>query len=136
MKMPTSAPTVASAASVSRQLPTRASRTTATSSISAEPTGNAAARHEFDNSSAGVVMNDSSCAKLIAGPITIARNAIGAAIAITSRKARTPGDAMPTSAVIRICSPRRNAITAPSMASHRNSMDASSSDHTSGACSR
>ena len=37
-----------------------------------------------------------------------------------------------TSAVIRMCSPRRSASTVPSMASHRNSSEASSSDQISG----
>ena len=35
-------------------------------------------------------------------------------------------------AVMRMCSPRRNATTAPSMASHRNRIEASSSDQTRG----
>src|SRR6266568_546769 len=53
------------------------------------------------------------------------RNARAAATATTSRKARDRGDSMPTIAVMRICSPRRNATTAPSMASHRNKIEAS-----------
>ncbi len=132
--MPASAATSASAAIVNCQFALLMSRRHATSSISPVPIGNAAARHEFAISSAGVVMKASSCANSTAGPITSKRNASGAAIATTSRNARTPGDAMPTSAVMRMCSPRRNATTAPSIASHRNRMDASSSDQTSGVC--
>ena len=56
------------------------------------------------------------------------RKASAAATATTSRKARTGGDSMPTTAVMRMCSARRNATTAPSIASHRNRIEASSSD--------
>ena len=55
-----------------------------------------------------------------------------AATANTSRKARARGPSMPTMAVMRMCSPRWKAITEPSMASQRNRIAASSSDHTSG----
>ena len=43
--------------------------------------------------------------------------------------------ALATIAVIRMCSARRNATAAPSMASHRNRIDPSSSDQISGRCS-
>ena len=98
------------------------------------PTGIAAARHEFAISSAGVVMKASSCANSHGGPITSTRNASGAAIATHVEERAHAGDAMPTNAVMRMCSPRRSAITAPSIASHRNRIDASSSDQTSGVC--
>src|SRR5574337_283387 len=68
--------------------------------------------------------------------MTSSRNTTGAAMATVSRKARMPGEAISTNAVMRMCSPRRRATTAPSIASHRISMEASSSDHTRGACSR
>ena len=42
------------------------------------------------------------------------------------------GASMPTAAVMRMCSSRRNAMTAPSIASHRNTMAASSSDQVNG----
>ena len=45
------------------------------------------------------------------------------------------GFALATTAVIRMCSARRNATAAPSIASHRNRIDASSSDQINGACS-
>ena len=49
--------------------------------------------------------------------------------------ARAGAVRLPTAAVMRICSSRRNAMTAPSIASHRNSVEASSSDQTIGAWS-
>ena len=52
----------------------------------------------------------------------------GAAIASTSKNARRRGLSCPTIAVIRMCSPRWNATTAPNIASHRNNIPASSSD--------
>ena len=55
-----------------------------------------------------------------------------APVANVSSIARAGAGSMPTTAVIRMCSSRRNAITAPSIASHRNRIDANSSDHTSG----
>ncbi len=51
-----------------------------------------------------------------------------ATIATTSSSARVAGDNSPTKAVIRICSLRRSATTDPSIASQRNSDEASSSD--------
>ena len=96
------------------------------------PTGSAAARQAFVISSAGVVMKVSSAANSKAGSMTSSRKARAAAIATTSRKARTEGETLPTRAVMRMCSPRWKATTAPSMASQRNSIEASSSDHTIG----
>ena len=49
-----------------------------------------------------------------------------------STHGRTVGDMRPTKVLSRMCSPRRSAITAPSIASHRNRIDASSSDQVSG----
>ena len=46
--------------------------------------------------------------------------------------APAPAARCATSAVMRMCSPRRNATTAPSIASHRNRIEASSSDQISG----
>ena len=62
-----------------------------------------------------------------------ARNASDAASAkrVEQRAARAGATPL-TNAVMRMCSPRRSAITAPSIDSHRNRIDASSSDHTSG----
>ncbi len=61
------------------------------------------------------------------------RKASAAAVAYVSAIARAGAGSAPTAAVIRICSSRRNAMTAPSIASHRNRIEASSSDQTSGA---
>ncbi|MCY1223063.1 hypothetical protein D9M72_351720 [compost metagenome] len=61
------------------------------------------------------------------------RNAIDAAIANASSMARVEGVTFCSSAVMRMCSPRRSATTAPSIESQRKRIDASSSDHTSGA---
>ena len=55
-----------------------------------------------------------------------------AAIATRSRNARPRGSSLPTIAVMRMCSPRWNAMIDPSIASQRNRIDASSSDQTSG----
>ncbi len=101
-------------------------------SIRPIPTGKAAARHAFDISSAGVVMKRSSAAYSHAGQATIARNASDAQTQIASNSRRRSGACLDTSAAIRMCSPRRSAITAPSIASQMKSMDASSSDQTSG----
>ena len=54
-------------------------------------------------------------------------------VARVSMKARRYGGARDTRKPNRMCSTRRSAITAPSMASHRNRMEASSSDQVSGA---
>ena len=53
-------------------------------------------------------------------------------VARVSMKARSRGGARDTRKPSRMCSPRRSAMTAPSMASHRNRMEASSSDQVSG----
>ena len=96
--------------------------------ISAAPIGRAAARQTLEISSAGVVMKVSSDANSYAGSTISSRKASAATIASTSRKARVCDDAMPTKAVMRMCSPSRKAMTEPSIASHRNRMEASSSD--------
>ena len=128
----TRAATRAKAPSTSRHLATSASRSTAETIIRPMPTGSAAARHEFGISRAGVVMKLSSDANSNAGSTTMSRNARAATTATTSRNARTGGDTMPRSAVMRMCSPRWKASTDPSMASHRNRIEASSSDQTRG----
>ena len=60
---------------------------------------------------------------------------MAATSATASSIARRSGGANLTSVVIRMCSPRRSAITAPSIASQMNSICASSSDQISGLCS-
>ena len=54
-------------------------------------------------------------------------------VAKVSSQCRQRGGASPTTKASRMCSPRRSAMTEPSMASHRNSVEASSSDQVSGA---
>ena len=71
-------------------------------------------------------------AHLSAGGMINTRNNRPAATAKASKKSRRLWGNRRTSAVIRICSPRRNAITAPSIASQRNRIEASSSDQVSG----
>lgn len=69
----------------------------------------------------------------MAGQATSARKATEAVMAKVSNSARVSGRSRATKAVMRMCSPRRSATTAPSIDSHRNRIEASSSDHTSGA---
>ena len=61
-----------------------------------------------------------------------ARNTIGRTSAAVSAHPRRSGERRDTSAVIRMCALFSNATTAPSIASHMNRIDASSSDQTSG----
>ena len=93
----------------------RMRRSSATTSINAMPTGMAAARHPLLISSAGVTMKRSSAAYSTAGASTSAMNATDAAMAMTSSSARVAGAHPLTSAVMRMCSPRRSATTAPSI---------------------
>src|SRR5664280_1308641 len=130
----TTTPTAPSATSASLPVVERSMRRIAKLAIRTMPTGSAAARQTFEISSAGVVMARSSAAYCHAGQITSARKARQAAIATASSTARGCGESRPTSAVMRMCSPRRSAVTAPSIASQRKRMDASSSDQTSGRC--
>ena len=62
----------------------------------------------------------------------MSRKASAAQVPTRSRNARVDGLALATAAVMRMCSPRRNATPAPSIASHRNRIEASSSDQISG----
>ncbi|MNI57008.1 hypothetical protein D3C73_1120410 [compost metagenome] len=128
----TTAATPTKATSTWRTGVVRKRRSKATTAISAMPTGMAAARQALLSSSAGVVMKCSSCAYSMAGARISTRNASDAASAAVSNCARRAGLTLLTRAVIRMCSPRRKATTAPSIDSHRNRMEASSSDHTSG----
>ncbi len=128
-------PTMAAAATMCFALASRSRRRTANVPISAMPIGSAISRHRLEISSAGVVMSPSLAACCHAGHNTIARNARQALVATASMSALPPGLRRATMAVMRMCSPRRSATTEPNMASHRNRMDASSSDQTSGLCS-
>ncbi|MNV97711.1 hypothetical protein D3C71_1928690 [compost metagenome] len=67
--------------------------------------------------------------------MTMIRNASEAVMASASSRPRVCGLTLLTSAVMRMCSPRRRATTAPSIDSQRKKIEASSSDQTSGACS-
>ena len=102
------------------------------SAINASPTGSAAARQAAEMSSAGVVTAASSIVCSMAGHRFSSRKASAATMATVSKKARSLGEAFATSAVMRMCSPRRKATTAPRLTSHRKSSEATSSDHTSG----
>ncbi len=62
------------------------------------------------------------------GSISPSRQAAVTAAPIASAQARAAGRARLTNTVSRMCSPRRRATTAPSMASQRNIAEASSSD--------
>ena len=117
-----------------RAVASRKSRRPQKAAIRATPTGSAKARHALEMPSAGVVIAASSTAYSHAGHAIMARNARQAAMAPASNTPLVAGESFPTTAVIRMCSPRRNATTAPSMASQRNRIAASSSDHSSGAC--
>ena len=113
--------------------PARASRSTAKISIRAQPTGSAAARQMFGISIAGVTIAASSMRvfdRRIAGSAPGTRPRPPTANA--SKKARHVGEARATSVDMRMCSLRRKATTAPSIASQRNRIEASSSDQTNG----
>ncbi len=101
-------------------------------SIRAKPAGSAAARHELAMPSDGISTNASSLANSHAGSSISDTKASPPTIATTCSTAAVRGRHIPTTAVIRMCSARRSAITAPSMASQMNSMPASSSVQTSG----
>ena len=105
-----------------------ARRSSEVTSISATPTGRAAARTMFDHPKAGVSMNHSSSAYSMACGRSSSRKSAPAPIASVCIAAWVEGERFEISAVSRMCCPRCNAITAPSMASQRNRMEASSSD--------
>ena len=100
----------------------------ATISMRPRPIGRAAARQALLSSRAGVWTKVSSLANSKAGSSSRATKIRPATRATVSRKARRRGPLMATKAVMRMCSARRKATTAPSMASHRNRIEASSSD--------
>src|SRR5450830_1529034 len=104
--------------------------------INTIPTGSAAARQELWISNAGVVMKYSSHAYSIDGIVKSSKKTKETLRALYCRNERTIGGAIVTKVVIRMCSLRRKATTAPSIASQRNRIDASSSDQTSGLRSR
>jgi hypothetical protein len=95
--------------------------------MNAAPTGTAAARTVFGHDRAGVCTTHSSWAYSVIGPIRIASIRQGAAIASASAQACALGLQRETSAVVRMCVPRRSATAAPRLASQRNRIDASSS---------
>ena len=101
-------------------------------SISSTPTGIAPARTMFDSPSAGVSMKYSSAAYSAASGSSTARNTAGTTSASTSAYSAARGERWLTTAVSRMCCMRCSATTEPSMASHRNRIEASSSLHTKG----
>ena len=107
----------------------------ASTSISAAPTGMPRRATMFGQPSAGVSMNALVARRSrSAGQQDRAGTAHGAGDAPARRRSACAARraAAPTTAVSRMCSPRRSASTAPSMASQRNRIEASSSDQTSG----
>jgi hypothetical protein len=108
------------------------SRSAETSIISAKPAGTAAARTESGQPSAGVSIKDWSCMYSNAGPISMARSRSGVRVASASAQSRPRGGKRMAMVVSRMCSPFHNASTAPSMASQRKTMEASSSLQVSG----
>ena len=103
-----------------------------TGSSAPMPTGSAAARHAFEISSAGVVMKRSSRRTPAPARPPAPERRASAHTLIASNNARFCDDSLDSTAVMRMCSPRRSAMTAPSIASQMNSIEASSSDQTSG----
>ena len=126
----TTASTIAVSAWTARTRCIRCS--TANTAINAMPIGSAAARHAFAISRAGVTMSASPRAYSNAGGKTSDRNSSGTTRAAVSAHTRPFVESPATSAVIRMCALFSNATTAPSIASHMNRIDASSSDHVSG----
>ncbi len=100
--------------------------------MAADPTRIAATRSPSWMPSAGVVTLHCCCTCSSAGLTSMRVQAAETASPKASSHGRSGGGSMSTTAVSRMCSPRPSAITAPSMASQRNSADASSSDQTSG----
>ena len=82
--------------------------------------------------SAGVRSTRSRLKNLIVAGISSIATTTATTDAIASRTARARGGDRRTSTDRLMCSPRRYATTAPSIASHRNTNVASSSLHTSG----
>ena len=107
--------------------PWRARRSRPIAIMNALPTGTAAARTVFGHDSAGVWTTHSSRAYSVIGPIRITSSRHGAAIPSASAQALARGLQRDTSAVVRMCVPRRSATAAPRLASQRNRIDASSS---------
>ena len=87
--------------------------------INAHPRGIATACHILLISSAGMVIMASSCAYSQLGQRNSPRKASDATIPIVSISAWCSFDSLETTAVMRMCAPRRNATTAPSMDSQR-----------------
>jgi hypothetical protein len=127
---PIKAPPIAAAAnrdSATSCQRSSAIRINAWNSINPTPTGSASARHTSDTSSVVVSTNASSCAYSTAAGRIIARNNTAVTIPIASSRRLIRTDAMPCRAVMRRCAPRCTAMTAPSMASQRKSVEAISS---------
>ena len=100
--------------------------------ISSAPMPIAATRSASWISSAGVTIIHWSMPYSYAAGRIRSTNTMTISAPSVSTHARRSGESALTNVVRRMCSPRRSAITAPSIASQRNSTDASSSDHVSG----
>jgi hypothetical protein len=122
------ASTAANAVTASKSFARSMRRATTITSINTAPTPIAATRQPSLISSAGVVMNDCNSTYSRAGGIIARRNAATTVVPKVSSQVRQRGGASDTRKASRMCSARRSAMTEPSMASHRNRADASSSD--------
>ena len=100
----------------------------------ASAAGMAAARQLDEISSVGVMTIASTLTCSIAAGNSTTTNASIAASANGSASARSVPGSRFTTVFMRRFSLRRMASAAPSMPSHRNSVEASSSDHTRGRC--
>ena len=107
-------------------------RSSSMTTISRMPTGIATARQLMEMSS-DMIADDRFVLHVVqAGSSRAASKTSMADRASSSRRSRMCGAARLTRAVIRICSLRRSASTPPSIASHKNSSEAVSSDQISG----
>ena len=103
--------------------------------MSPKPTTTAATRSASGISKAGVRMTHCSFMCSMAGHSKVAQNKTVRQATKLSTFRRLGSVSLATNTVRRMCSPCCMATTAPSMASHKNNTEASSSDQVSGVCS-
>jgi hypothetical protein len=124
-----SASAIRNPGTTSRRLLRRASAEIPTAVSMTAPTSIADVRQTAEMPSPGSVTMASSTTYSNAGKtIAAANNVVRVSVKASSRSRQGSGRRA-TRNVRRRCSPRRSAMTAPSVASHRNRMDASSSAH-------
>ncbi|MCY1536145.1 hypothetical protein D9M68_715880 [compost metagenome] len=127
---PTSKPLMAACLRLARS----SRRITAVTSISTVPASTAPARQASLTSRVGVSTSTCSMRCSHAGCTSSNRNATTIHMPQASSHARRCGGSLLMKVVSCICALRCKAMMAPSIASHRNRMPASSSVHGSGAC--